>query len=105
MANQKWASFLGLANRARKVVSGEETVLRVVRQNKAAVVILSADASERTRKTITDKCRYYNVPLRTVEDRRQLGQAIGQPARVIVAVTDKGFGDKLIALIDQSLRG
>ncbi|MFC7392588.1 YlxQ family RNA-binding protein [Scopulibacillus cellulosilyticus] len=105
MSNQKWETFLGLANRARKVVSGEETVLRVVRQNKAAVVILSSDASERKKKTITNKCRFYNVPLRTVCDRERLGQAIGRPARVIVAVTDKGFGEKLVALLDQSLRG
>ncbi|TCP30293.1 LSU ribosomal protein L7AE [Scopulibacillus darangshiensis] len=105
MSNSKWHSFLGLAQRAGKVVSGEETVMRVVRQKKAIIVILSEDASERTKKTITNKCAYYQIPLRTVPNREELGHAIGQPSRVLAAVTDTGLGNKLIALFDQSFRG
>lgn len=101
----KWASLLGLAYRARKVLSGEETVIQAIRGGRAQVVILSSDASERTKKTVTDKCRYYQIPLATVPSRQELGQAIGKAERVIVAVTDKGFGDKLIALLDPQHRG
>ncbi|GGH82084.1 ribosomal protein L7Ae-like RNA K-turn-binding protein [Pullulanibacillus pueri] len=104
-SNERWFSFLGLAYRARKVISGEETVIQAVRQNKAKVVILSDDASNRTKKTISDKCRSYQVPILFVADRQVLGHAIGKAERVVVAVTDKGFGDQLIAMLDQSLRG
>jgi ribosomal protein L7Ae-like RNA K-turn-binding protein len=100
--SMRWRSFLGLANRAGKVVSGEETVLRAVRQQKAYIVLLAMDASERTNKTITNKCKFYGVPLKQVPDREVLGQAIGQPARVIVAVTDQGFGRQLKRLLDES---
>jgi ribosomal protein L7Ae-like RNA K-turn-binding protein len=103
--HKKWTSFLGLAARARKVISGEEMVIQAVRQNKANLVLLSSDASARTKKTIADKCRYYEVPLKEVVDRETLGRAIGKAERVCVAITDKGFGDKLIALLDQSIRG
>ncbi|GEB75937.1 YlxQ family RNA-binding protein [Sporolactobacillus inulinus] len=101
----QWASFLGLAQRAGKVSSGEETVLRLIRQNKAKAVLLAADASDRTKKTITNKCDYYHVPLLTVPDREVLGQAIGQPSRVIIAVTDSGFAGQLIERIGPSSRG
>lgn len=105
MPNKGWASFLGLAQRAGKVSSGEETVMRLIRQGKAKAVILSADASERTRKTISNKCSFYHVPLLTVPDREVLGQAIGQPSRVIIAVTDSGFAGQLIGRIGPSSRG
>jgi Ribosomal protein HS6-type (S12/L30/L7a) len=94
--NSDWISFLGLARRAGKIVSGEDTVIRTVREGKAGAVILSEDASERTKKTISNKCRFYRVPLLSVPDREQLGRAIGQPARVLAAVTDAGFAKGLI---------
>ena len=103
--NERWFSFLGLAYRARKVVSGEEIVIQAIRQNKAKAVILSDDASDRTKKTISDKCQFYKVPLLFVPNRQTLGHAIGKAERVVVAITDKGFGDRLIAMLDPTLRG
>ncbi|WP_179193713.1 ribosomal L7Ae/L30e/S12e/Gadd45 family protein, partial [Bacillus sp. S1-R5C1-FB] len=50
-----WKSFLGLAHRARKIISGEELVLKAVRSGKAKLVLLSEDASVNTTKRITDK--------------------------------------------------
>jgi ribosomal protein L7Ae-like RNA K-turn-binding protein len=94
--NNDWVSFLGLAQRAGKIVSGEDTVIRVIREGKAGAVILSRDASDRTRKTVSNKCTFYHVPLLSVPDREQLGRAIGQPARVLAAVTDAGFAKGLI---------
>lgn len=102
---KSWQSFLGLAQRAGKVISGEETVIRSIRDQKAKAVILSADASLRTTKTIENKCRYYQIPLLTVPDRAELGQAIGQPFRVIVAVVDSGFAEVLIERLGSSTRG
>lgn len=48
--NEQWISFLGLANRARKLISGEELVVREVRKQKAKLVLLASDASENTKK-------------------------------------------------------
>lgn len=103
--NEKWHSLLGLARRAGKVVSGEETVLRAIREQKARVVIMSADASDRTKKTVNDKCNFYKVPIFEASERVTLGQAIGQPPRVLIAVTDSGFAGKLIEWLGPSTRG
>lgn len=100
MTRSKWVSLLGLANRAAKIISGEELVIKEIRRNKAQLVILSRDASDNTKKKITDKCHSYGVPYRLVSDRYELGGAIGKDARVVVAVIDAGFAKRLMTLLD-----
>ncbi|MDQ0161775.1 YlxQ family RNA-binding protein [Aeribacillus alveayuensis] len=100
MVYEKWNRLLGLANRARKVISGEELVLKEIRNGRAKLVLLSQDASNNTIKKITNKCRYYEIPFVFVNDRYSLGQAIGKAHRVVVAVTDEGFASTIKALLD-----
>ncbi|MBT2681395.1 YlxQ family RNA-binding protein [Bacillus sp. ISL-35] len=100
MNSNQWMSLLGLANRARKIISGEELSVKEIRSGKAKLILLSADASANTTKKITDKCNSYNVPFKMVPDRFQLGQAIGKEARVVVALLDEGFAKKLLTLLD-----
>lgn len=61
---QSILNLLGLAARARKIVSGEEQVIKEVRSNGAKLVILATDASANTRK----KCKI-NVILSTLSCR------------------------------------
>lgn len=100
MNKERWISLLGLINRAGQLISGEELVLKEIRNGKAQLVILSRDASQNTTKRITDKCHYYNIPLKNVKDRYVLGQAIGKEARVVVAILENGFANKLEELLD-----
>lgn len=100
MTQQQWMSLLGLINRARKLISGEELVVKEIRSGKAKLVLLAEDASKNTEKKISDKCAYYQVPLKRVENRTLLGRAIGKEARVVVAVLDEGFAQKLRTLLD-----
>jgi ribosomal protein L7Ae-like RNA K-turn-binding protein len=100
MKQNQWMSLLGLANRARKIISGEELTVKQIQSGKARLILLSADASENTTKKITDKCNSYQVPYKLVENRHLLGQAIGKEARVVVAVLDEGFAKKMVTLLD-----
>jgi ribosomal protein L7Ae-like RNA K-turn-binding protein len=100
MNENQWASLLGLANRARKIISGEELSLKEIRSRKAKLVLVSKDASANTVKKITDKCRSYDVPFRMIENREVLGHAIGKEARVVVAILDGGFAKKMLTLLD-----
>ncbi|HEY9577550.1 MAG TPA: YlxQ family RNA-binding protein [Pseudobacillus sp.] len=105
MNEPQWAKLLGLANRARKIISGEELTVKEIQKGRAKLVLLSADASPNTKKKVQDKAAYYRVPLRWVDNRNVLGQAIGKEARVVVAVVDAGFAKKLSALLDHTMRG
>lgn len=100
MKNNQWMSLLGLANRARKIISGEELTVKQIQSGKARLILLSADASANTTKKITDKCNSYEIPYKMVENRHLLGQAIGKEARVVVAVLDDGFAKKMVTLLD-----
>lgn len=91
-------SFIGLAKRANMVLTGEEKVLSAIKSDKAHLVILSGDASERTAKTITDKCKFYKKNLIIFSDRFSLGKFTKKQYAVTLAVTDKNFADKITEL-------
>lgn len=95
MTMHKALSRLGLARRAGKLVTGEEGVLKAIRSGQARLVILSADASENTRKKTADKCTSYGIPLLTGFSRQELGGAVGKHEGVMFAITDQGFADMI----------
>lgn len=89
--NPKALSALGMAMRAGKLVTGDETVLKAVRGGKVRLVIVAEDASDNTKKKYRDKCATYGVPLEEAFDRAALGAAIGKEERVLVGIADAGF--------------
>jgi ribosomal protein L7Ae-like RNA K-turn-binding protein len=97
--------LLGMAARARMVVTGEELALREVRSGQAHLVIISDDASANTLKKITDKCTSYNVEKHVFGSREDLGHAIGKESRVVLAITDAGFAKKMSGLLNEYYRG
>ncbi len=102
---QQILQLLGLATGARMLTSGEELVVKVIRNSQAKIVIISSDASANTMKKIQDKCKSYNVELHVFGDRTDLGHATGKDARVVLAVTDQGFAKKLSELLNEFNRG
>ncbi|MDQ0253671.1 ribosomal protein L7Ae-like RNA K-turn-binding protein [Evansella vedderi] len=100
MNDTAWLNTLGLAYRARKVVTGEELVVKAIQKKKVFLVIVSEDASDNTKKKLKDKCTYYHVPLVIKGERRLIGSAIGKAERVVVGIEDPGFAKKIKTLIE-----
>jgi ribosomal protein L7Ae-like RNA K-turn-binding protein len=92
----KALSFLGLANKAGKVVSGEFMTAKAVKEGKAYLVIVSLDASENTKKKFRNMCDYYQVPIHFYRDKISLGKAIGKEFRASLGILDQGFADGII---------
>ncbi len=92
--------LLGLAARARKVISGEELVVNAIRSGNAKLVLLASDASHNSSKKIQDKCTYYKVEYQVFGDRYDLGHATGKEARVAIAILDSGFAKKMSSLLN-----
>lgn len=101
MNKQKILQLLGLATRARMMISGEELVVNDVRKGKAKLVIIAEDASENTNKKLHDKCKSFNVDILVLGSRYELGHAIGKEERVVIAITDRGFAKKITSLFDE----
>lgn len=93
-------SFLGLAMKAGKLFSGDETCERTVKSGKVCLVLVSADASENTRKKFFDMCSFRGVDIRTFGEKELIGRYIGKEIRSVVAITDMGFAKRLIELVD-----
>ena len=89
-------SMLGLATKAGKIASGEFSVEKAVKSNKAYLVIVSADASDNTKKMFTNMCTFYKVPIYFYSNKEAIGNAIGRLTRASVAVLDEGFAKSLV---------
>lgn len=102
---ERFLTFLGLCRRAGKTVHGTPLVCEALAKRKPPMlVILSEGASEATAKRITDKCRFYRVPLITVPaDTGRLARAVGKScALAAVAVTDENFAKELRKIIGKA---
>ncbi|TDF98186.1 YlxQ family RNA-binding protein [Paenibacillus piri] len=95
MMKNNFYNNLGMAMRAGKLITGEESVIDAVRRGEAKLVIVATDAALNTSKKVGDKCSTYQVPLHQYGSREQLGASIGKESRVVIAVTDSGFAKML----------
>ena len=93
-------SILGLSYRARKLVTGYDPVLRVVREKKASLVFIANDASDKTKETFSKKCFFYNVPVNYSFNSDELASSLGKKLVKIAAICDKGFYDVINKLIE-----
>lgn len=95
-------SFLGIAEKAGRLSCGNFAADEAVKSGKASLVIISTDAQKNTSKGFRDACAFYKVPLRCYATRGELGAAVGMRERTVIAVTDRGFADRLLAMLDES---
>jgi ribosomal protein L7Ae-like RNA K-turn-binding protein len=93
-------SMIGLATKARKVVSGEFSVEKAVKAGKAFLVIVADDASDNTKKMFTNMCAFYKVPIYFYGNKETLGNAMGKEMRASVALLDEGFSSTIIKKIE-----
>ena len=100
MRQNKVLSMLGLAARGRNVVSGELQTLDAIKDGSAMLVIVAEDASENTRKLFTDKCSFYQVPLKLYGTREELGRAIGKDMRSSLAIVNAGLAQSVIGYLE-----
>ena len=96
----KLLSMLGLSARAGRLVSGVQAVEIALQKSEAKIVVLDADVSDSTKKQMTDACLHKKTPLITVPA-SSLGDAIGKPGRMIAAVTDTSFADRIYQLFKE----
>ena len=98
----KVLSMLGLATRARKLVSGEFSVEKAVKEGKAVLVLVAEDASNNTKKLFTNMCAYYQVPMYVISNKESLGHAMGKEIRASIVILDTGFANAIMKHMDDN---
>ncbi|MBP3907210.1 MAG: ribosomal L7Ae/L30e/S12e/Gadd45 family protein [Peptostreptococcaceae bacterium] len=93
-------SFLGLAQRAGKLVSGDDSTMLDIKKNKVNLVIVADDASNNTKKLFKDKTSFRNITCVTYSTKLQLGLAIGKAPRAVLGIKDANFANKILELIE-----
>jgi ribosomal protein L7Ae-like RNA K-turn-binding protein len=93
-------SFMGLAAKAGKLLTGDETCERALKTGKVYLVIVSEDASDNTKKKFKDMCSYRDIEFREFGLKEQLGRFTGKSVRSVVAIKDTNFAGHLLEMID-----
>ena len=101
MQKNKVLTYLGLATRAGKTVSGEFSVEKSLKQRKARLVVVSEEASENTKKKFRNMCEYRKTPLYFCGTGEELGRACGKEFRIVTAVEDEGLAKAAISHLEQ----
>lgn len=92
-------SNLGILRRANLLAFGEMLV-SAIQANQIHMVVISEDASLKTRKMLIDKCNFYHCPYVIYSKREDISKAIGKHNVVAIGIKDKTFAKK----IDEQLK-
>ncbi|NLC34049.1 MAG: hypothetical protein GX760_02140 [Erysipelothrix sp.] len=94
METAKLSGLLGMANRARKILYGD-TAFEALKGPKAALLLISSDASDRTMKQLINRSEHYNVKYRVIDD-VLLNQAVGKTTAKTALIIDHGFSKGIL---------
>ncbi len=99
--------FLGLSRRAGKLSCGHDAVIESIVKDKAELIILSSDASERLKNEIKHAATYGNRNIPVIESQFLMVDyynGIGKKSAVF-SVTDKSFKEKLKTMFGEANYG
>lgn len=97
-------SFLGLAMRAGKVISGFDMVVSSLKRKEVKLLIIAEDISRNTLDKLLDvasKLDEDSPDAYSFGTSFELGNAIGKPSRAIIAITENGFATKLSSMFSE----
>ena len=102
MIELKIKNLFGLAQRARRLVSGNFQVLESLKNDEVKMLILTKDASDRTVKDFQKISAEKNIPLVQILTKESLGQCLGKDFRAVAAVLDEGFTKSIEKLLSSA---
>ncbi|MFR4350806.1 MAG: L7Ae/L30e/S12e/Gadd45 family ribosomal protein [Roseburia sp.] len=103
MKPDKVLSMLGIAAKSGSVVSGEFSTEKAVKDGRAYLVIVAADASENTQKMFRNMTDFYEVPMYLYGEKETLGHFIGKEFRASLAVINEGLAHSIEDKLKQML--
>ncbi len=94
--SDKFLGMIGLAKRAGKIQTGEDICARAVRGGYSRLIIIACDASENTKKSMTNTCKYYKVKYIEAATKSELGHYTGADCRAVVSINDDNFAKAIL---------
>jgi len=95
MVKKQIFNLLGLAQRANKILSGENTIIAQKDLNNFYLMIIAQDASERTKRKFANKAQHNNLEFIFFGTKEELGLSLGKSPRTVLAISDKNFSQRI----------
>jgi uncharacterized protein len=92
---ERIGSYLALANKAGKVVSGSDLVMESIKKRTTGFVFIAVDISKDIGAKVMEMADRFEVPHTAVLDKDRLGAFIGKGLRSVVSIEQGGFVDKI----------
>ena len=84
-------SLLGIAQRGRRLVSGQDVVKREITRGRVALMIIAEDTSFNSKDKFVSLSKKHGIPVLIWGNSYDLGRALGQNKRTAIGITDKNF--------------
>jgi len=101
---KKLYGMIGLAARARRIITGVELINTDLRGKRTVkLVLVASDASENSKKRTVNCCRYYNTEyIENAVKKGDAAHAVGKPGEIsAIAICDDGFASAIKKIILQ----
>ena len=99
--SDKLSSFVGLAMRAGKIVSGSLPVEKALNAKKALVLLIDESISENSLSAYKTLAERNGIAVLIMKE-GTLCAAIGKPGRMAAAVTEQGFAKQILKLASEA---
>ena len=96
MKKKKIESYLGLAKRAGKLISGYQTCVHTISKGEVKLIIAASDISENTKSKFESLCSRHNVRLEIYGTIDDLSRMTGFANRGVYGITDLNFAEVII---------
>lgn len=98
MPKDKQLNLLGLAQRASKLISGDERVEAAIKKKKIHLVVIASDTSPKTQERYQRLSQKAGIPLDKQFTSIEISQALGK-SRSICGLTDPGMAKKFLSYV------
>lgn len=101
LMEERLASYVALANKGGKVISGTEMVVDLFRRRSPGVVFVATDLADDSREKIEHLAARAGIPCIALFDKARLGTLLGKEMRGVVAIEPGGFSDTIKKELDR----
>lgn len=101
----KVLNYLGLAQKARKLVSGYNTCIAEMKKGKVFLLIITEGVGANSRKKLIDIAQANSVSYRLFGKSEEVSKAVGKSGKGIFAIKDFGFAEAIKKEIDGLPKG
>lgn len=100
MLSDKLSAYMGFAAKAGALQTGYNTSLLLIKRRKVRLLIVAEDASDNTKKKMTQKCASNNVECRIFGTKESLSHVTGKKESSVFILTDRNFSKIIREEID-----